>query len=111
MQLGFLASHLHDASWPATALGLVVLLVGAAINLHSDHVLRSLRQDIKDTAHYVPHGGLFDFVTCPHYFGEWMEWVGFCMLARTISSAVFAWWTLANLLPRARAYQSWYRYV
>lgn len=36
-----------------------------------------------------------------NYFGELLEWVGFAVASWSWAGAVFAWWTFANLAPRA----------
>ena len=77
-----------------------VFLAGMAINLHSDYIIRHLRKP-GDTRHYIPRGGLFRYVTSANYFGELLEWVGFAIASWSWAGAVFAWWTFANLAPRA----------
>lgn len=44
---------------------------------------------------------MFKYVTSANYFGEIVEWCGFAILTWSASGAVFAWWTFANLVPRA----------
>ena len=36
-----------------------------------------------------------------NYFGELLEWTGFAVASWSWAGAVFAWWTFANLAPRA----------
>lgn len=80
--------------------GTVIFLYGMLVNIQSDTIIRHLREP-GDTAHYLPKGGLFRYVTSANYFGEFMEWVGFAILTWSWSGAVFALWTFANLAPRA----------
>ena len=72
------------------------------INGHSDNVIRHLRKP-GDTRHYLPQKGLYRYVTSANYFGELVEWTGFAILTWSAAGAVFAWWTFANLVPRANA--------
>lgn len=80
--------------------GTVLFLGGMAVNIQSDSIIRNLRQP-GDTAHYLPKGGLFGYVTSANYFGEFVEWLGFAILTWSWAGAVFAIWTFANLAPRA----------
>ena len=80
--------------------GFLVFLIGMYINIQSDDIVRNLRKD-GDTNHYLPKGGMFRYVTSANYFGEFVEWVGFAILTWSWAGAVFAWWTFANLAPRA----------
>ena len=93
----------YPASWltslPFLA-GTAVFLAGMYINIQSDSIIRNLRQP-GDTAHHVPQGGMFRYVTSANYFGEWMEWTGFALLTWSWAGAVFSLWTFANLCPRA----------
>ena len=87
--------------WNAVV-GIIIFLIGMAINWHSDYVIRHLRQP-GDTRHYLPQGGLYRFVTSANYFGELIEWMGFAVAAANPAAWVFALWTGANLIPRAHA--------
>ena len=80
--------------------GTLRFFAGMYINIQSDSIIRNLRKP-GDTAHYLPKGGMFRYVTSANYFGEFMEWVGFAILTWSWAGAVFALWTFANLAPRA----------
>ena len=104
---------LYDAGWaylaePHAVVGLLLFLLGMGINLHSDHVIRHLRQP-GDTRHYLPARGLYRWVTSANYLGELTEWVGFAVLTASPAAWVFAWWTAANLVPRSDAIHRRYR--
>ena len=80
--------------------GTIIFFAGMYVNIQSDRIIRHLRQP-GDTAHYLPRGGMFRYVTSANYFGEFVEWVGFALLTWSWAGAVFALWTFANLAPRA----------
>ena len=88
--------------------GIALFLVGFAINLHSDHVIRHLRKP-GDTRHYLPQRGFYRYVTSANYFGELVEWTGFALAAATPAAWVFPIWTAANLVSRAHAIHKKYR--
>ena len=81
-------------------IGGALFVAGMAVNLHSDHIIRHLRRP-GDTRHYIPRGGMFRYVSSANYFGELLEWVGFAVASWSWAGTVFAWWTFANLAPRA----------
>ena len=85
---------------PYIYIGGAIFIVGMAINLHSDAIIRHLRKP-GDTRHYIPRGGMFRYVSSANYFGEFLEWTGFAIASWSWAGAVFAWWTFANLAPRA----------
>lgn len=91
--------------------GATTMAIGAWINVSSDARLRALRaKSGKARAYVMPTGGLFNLVACPHYLGECIEWLGFAALANfSPSTLAFAFWTFANLFPRAVATRAWYR--
>ena len=91
----------HDwFSRPMIWIGIILFFAGMAINLQADHIIRSLRKP-GDTRHYIPHGGMFRYVTSANYFGELVEWTGFAIASWSWAGAVFVLWTFANLAPRA----------
>lgn len=87
--------------------GAALFVIGFAINLQSDAILRRLRKP-GETGYSIPHGGLYRWISCPNYFGEFLEWVGFAIAAWTFPALAFAVFTFANLYPRARAHHRWY---
>jgi 3-oxo-5-alpha-steroid 4-dehydrogenase 1 len=101
----FFFSPTYPVSWlwsPRFIVGAVIFFIGFVINLQSDYIIRHLRTP-GDTRHYIPRGGMFRYVSSANYFGELVEWIGFAVLTWSMAGAVFAWWTLANLAPRANA--------
>jgi len=96
-------ADMYTKAWlytPQFIIGTLLFFTGMGINIHSDHIVRHLRKP-GDTNHYLPKGGVFNYVTSANYFGEIVEWCGFAILTWSASGAVFAWWTFANLVPRA----------
>jgi len=88
--------------------GIGVFLFGYGINLHSDYIIRNLRES-GDNAHKIPRGGLFKWVSCPNYLGEIIEWGGWAIMTWSLSGLIFFCWTFANLAPRAHANHLWYQ--
>lgn len=94
----------YPVSWllsPQFIAGTIIFIGGMWINIHSDKIIRHLRQP-GDTKHYIPRGGMFRYVSSANYLGEFVEWCGFAILTWSWAGAVFALWTFANLAPRAR---------
>lgn len=101
----------YSADWLTSVpflVGTPLFLLGMGVNIHSDRIIRNLRKP-GDTAHYLPRGGMFRWVTSANYFGELVEWTGFAILTWSMSGAVFALWTFANLAPRAARIYNGYR--
>lgn len=57
-------------------------------NLSSHITLRMLRPP-GTKIRRIPHGGLFECVTCPNYFYEIMAWVGFNLMTKTVAGFLF----------------------
>jgi 3-oxo-5-alpha-steroid 4-dehydrogenase 1 len=101
----FYFSPEYSTGWltsPQFIIGTAIFFAGFVINLHSDYIIRHLRKP-GDTKHYIPKGGMFRYVSSANYFGELVEWIGFAVLTWSWPGVVFAWWTFANLAPRANA--------
>lgn len=58
-------------------------------NLKSHIILKNLRP-AGSTKRDIPRGFLFEYVSCPNYFFEIVQWVTFACMVQTITSAVFA---------------------
>ncbi|KAK7978600.1 hypothetical protein PG988_006090 [Apiospora saccharicola] len=109
------------------AVGLVIFYVGLTSNYFCDEELREIRRAEQRRQerlareqgkpvgsiekHYsVPNNGLFRYMLYPHYFSEWIEWLGFwvaagvgCAPARCfLVNEIFA------MLPRAVSGKKWY---
>jgi hypothetical protein len=80
------AAALTDRPFDSTFIGgLLLFSLGFGLNLHSDHVLRSLRAP-GETGYKIPSGGGFSYVSAPNYLGEILEWVGFALAAQTLAA-------------------------
>lgn len=95
------------SSWQFTA-GTIIFFAGYVINLTADERLRRLRRS-SPGAYRIPYGWLFEYISCPHYFGEIIEWIGWAILTWTPAGLAFAAFTFANLFPRALSAHRWYR--
>jgi 3-oxo-5-alpha-steroid 4-dehydrogenase 1 len=93
---------------PAFIAGAALFILGFAVNLHSDRVLREIRAG-GARGYAVPDRGLHKLVASPNYLGELMEWIGWASLASNPAGWAFAAFTLANLAPRALKNLAWYR--
>jgi len=101
----------YTTAWmtqPNFIAGLALFVIGFAINIQSDEILLRLRRGT-DSGYSIPRGGLFHYISCPNYFGELVEWCGWALMTWSPAGLVFALWTAANLVPRARSHHRWYR--
>jgi hypothetical protein len=88
--------------------GLVMFLTGYIIHMRADAALRALRAPGAN-GYSIPRRGLYQWISCPNYFGEIVEWAGWAVATWSVPGAAFAVWTIANLAPRALAHHRWYR--
>lgn len=101
----------YELSWitdPRFIFGGVIFFFGMIINIKSDDILFSLRDD-GSTGYKIPRGGLFEKVSSPNYLGEIIEWIGFAIATWSLAGFTFAIWTFCNLAPRAFAHHRWYK--
>jgi protein-S-isoprenylcysteine O-methyltransferase Ste14 len=101
----------YGAAWladPRFVLGIILFVAGFTINFHADWILLHLRRP-GETGYKIPRGGFYRWISCPNYFGEIIEWTGWALATWTPAGAVFAFWSVANLAPRAVAHHRWYR--
>jgi len=107
---GFVAPS-YPENWitdPRFIIGGLVFLTGFIINQAADKKLISLRKG-GQKGYFIPRGGLFNYISCPNFFGEIVEWTGFAIMAWNLPALSFAVWTAANLIPRALDHHKWYK--
>lgn len=96
---------LYTEAWvsdPRFIAGTTIFFIGWLINMHSDHVIRTLRKP-GDMNHYLPKRGMYRYVTSANYLGEITEWLGFAILTWSAAGALFFWFSCCNLVPRANS--------
>jgi len=101
----------HVESWffdPRFVAGVALFGFGWFVNHQSDAILRSLRKP-GEAGYKIPYGGFYRFVSCPNYLGELIEWSGWALATWTYAGFAFAFFTAANLVPRAISHHRWYR--
>lgn len=101
----------YPSNWikdPRFIIGAVLFIIGFAINIHSDGVLRKLRRP-GEMDYKIPYGGLFEYVSCANFFGEIVEWFGWALATWSLPGLAFALFTVSNLVPRAYNHHKWYK--
>ncbi|MBN3272911.1 S5A2 dehydrogenase, partial [Polyodon spathula] len=93
----------YDDAWLTDIrfiLGGIMFLLGMAINIHSDHILRNLRKPGEIT-YKIPRGGMFEYVSGANFLGEIIEWFGYALATWSLPTLSFAFFTLCSIGPRA----------
>ncbi|KAI8150145.1 3-oxo-5-alpha-steroid 4-dehydrogenase-domain-containing protein [Fennellomyces sp. T-0311] len=105
------ARHSFPMNTLNVPVGLGLWVLGFAINVYHDNILFNLRRAKNPKQRYfIPHGGLFKFVSCPNYFGEAIEWAGFAVITwGSYPALTFLAATIGNLFPRATRAHAWYQ--
>jgi len=102
---GYASSWLSD---PRFIVGTVLFITGFVINRQADLALRSLRKP-GESGYKISYSRFYRWVSSPNYLGEITIWLGWALATWSLPGLAFALWTVANLLPRARAHHTWYR--
>lgn len=102
--------------------GSMLMLIGMGINLHGDATLAMLRRPdvvskrdegfpadaaggqglVAEEETRIPHGGLFEYVSCANFLGEIIEWFGWALAAWSLPALAHFLFTCGNLIPRAK---------
>ena len=106
--LGWFAEPYYQIALLHFIPGIIIFITGFSINQYADNKLINLRKK-GDTGYYIPKGGLFNYISCPNFFGEIIEWTGFAIMAWSLPAFSFMIWTMANLIPRAINHHQWYK--
>lgn len=102
---GYAESWLYD---PRFLLGIALFVGGLALNRHADNVLLNLRKP-GETGYKIPKSPAYNLISCPNYFGETIQWLGWALASWSLAGLSFAVFTAANLIPRAVTHHRWYR--
>ena len=101
----------YEAAWladPRFVSGFALFVVGYIVNRRSDWLLR--RRRLQNAGQYCRiDDGIFKYICCPNYLGEILIWSGWAVATWSLAGLSFAAWTIANLVPRARAHLHWCR--
>jgi steroid 5-alpha reductase family enzyme len=101
----------YENSWlvdPRLWIGVALFVAGWAINGKADAMLIALRKP-GEQGYAVPRGWLYEYISCPNYFGEIIEWFGWAIATWSLSGLAFALYTASNVGPRALSNHRWYR--
>jgi steroid 5-alpha-reductase len=103
----------ENSFWLYYIYGLITFVCGMHINMFSDYSMIKQRNNNNEktsgSKYIIPRGFMYELISCPNYFGELTEWLGFFILSNTFSGLVFFISTFANLFPRALQYHNWYK--
>ena len=102
---GYTSGWLTD---PRFIVGVLLFITGYVINRQSDLALRELRKP-GENGYKISYSRFYRWVSSPNYLGEITIWMGWALATWSFAGLAFAFWTVANLLPRARANHAWYR--
>lgn len=102
---GTVLSHFSSTVYIGTA----IFLIGNVIQWHSHYVLSLL--STKGRGRYIiPREGLFNLVSCPHYFGEIVIYLGLAIMM--LNGPLRVWypfvWVVVNLTLAAKMTHTWY---
>lgn len=110
--IGYYFGALKTYSWtwllsPQFIIGFFLFVVGFVINVTSDNILINLRKP-GESAYKIPHGKLYQFISCPNYFGEIIEWVGFAIMCWCLPATVYMLWVALPLMAQGLQAHKWY---
>jgi very-long-chain enoyl-CoA reductase len=74
---------------PSVLLGTAIFTLGEVGNAWAHQKLRHLRSGSGQAARAIPRGGLFVWVSSPHYLFEITSWCGFLVVSQLLAAAVF----------------------
>lgn len=88
--------------------GVFLFSIGTSGNFYHHFLLSKLRQK-NDTGYKIPKGGLFNYVTCPHYLFEIISFIGLGCISQTVYGVNLSLGILCYLSGRSFATREWYR--
>ncbi|GLC45213.1 hypothetical protein PLESTB_000724300 [Pleodorina starrii] len=68
------------------------------------HGSQAVRQE-----YFIPHGGLYELVSCPNYLGELIEWSGYALALWSWPALAWALFGASTFIPRSLTNHRWYK--
>lgn len=104
--LGWLNSNPFPVPDGWSYLGILLYIVGIVGNFYHHKLLADLRKDSLD--YFIPKGGLFEYVVCPHYLFEILIWLGIALLSRHLMAWLILLFIVMYLTTRSWRALKWY---
>ncbi|KAJ7534404.1 hypothetical protein O6H91_13G092800 [Diphasiastrum complanatum] len=102
-----ISRFLDDPSTNLFWLGLPLFWLGICGNFYHHYLLANLRKNGQNV-HMLPHGGLFEYVACPHYLFEIIGFWGIALLSQTTTGLAVAVFVSLYLTSRSLSTREWY---
>ena len=106
----YLIGWLNRSPIPAAdgwfVLGVALFIVGTAGNFYHHKLLADLRKNSLD--YFIPKGGLFERVVCPHYLFEIGTWIGIFLMSRHLAALLVLTFIVMYLTARSLRTLQWY---
>ena len=104
--IGWVNNHPLPAPDVWFYVGMVIFVVGITFNFYHHKLLAGLRKDSLD--YFVPKGGLFEYVVCPHYLFEIFTFLGIALLSRHLVAWLALFFIISYLTARSLRVLKWY---
>ena len=91
--------------------GVLLAVVGNAGNFYHHFLLSKLRKTKSASGkkkYEVPHGGLFEYVACPHYLFEIISFIGYALASQNVVGLCNVVWVVAYLAARSERCAKYY---
>lgn len=86
--------------------GISLFLIGLAGNFYHHKLLADLRKNSLE--YFIPTGGLFERVVCPHYLFEILTWTGIFLMSRHLAALLVLAIMTMYLVGRSLGTLKWY---
>eukprot|EP00931_Biecheleriopsis_adriatica_P026443 TRINITY_DN16098_c0_g1_i1.p1 TRINITY_DN16098_c0_g1~~TRINITY_DN16098_c0_g1_i1.p1 ORF type:complete len:271 (-),score=43.80 TRINITY_DN16098_c0_g1_i1:209-994(-) len=106
-----ITEYSHPASTPLCVLGISMAIVGQLGNFYHHYLLAVLRKGKAGAGegYTIPMGGLFRYVTMPHYFCELVAWLGLACVTQQLNAFLAVTGMVSYLSGRSVATTRWYK--
>lgn len=105
--VGWLNRNPIPAADSTFVFGVILFIIGITGNFYHHKLLADLRKE--STGYFIPKGGLFRYVVCPHYLFEIAGWLGIALLSRHTAVWMNLLVMVSFLTGQGLRALSWYR--